>query len=88
MALSNYAYYSGLTGQIENVLWLDDDIAPSLVWPAGYVIVKIPDGGVSGTWSMCGVGWAYIDGQFVEPPMPVLPETAADQSTAEVVPPL
>jgi hypothetical protein len=70
MSLSNYAYYYALTGRIENVLWLDDDTAPELVWPAGYEVVKIPDGGVPGTWSMCGVGWAYTNGQFVEPPNP------------------
>ena len=68
MALNDYAYYNTTTGLIENVLWIDDAVAPTLVWPEGYAIVDIPTGGISGTWSMCGIGWSYINGQFVEPP--------------------
>jgi hypothetical protein len=70
MALNNYAYYNTSTGLIENIIWCDDKIAPILTWPVDYAIVNIPEGGVAGTWSMCGVGWSYVDGQFVEPPMP------------------
>jgi len=72
MALNDYAYYNTTTGLIENVIWLEDDNIGGLVNypPQGYAIVDIPTGGIIGTWSMCGIGWSYIDGQFVEPPEP------------------
>lgn len=72
MAVNNFAYYNIATELIENVIYIEDDLAPTLEWPAGYAIVDIPDG-LSGTWSMCGIGWSYINGQFVEPPKPVVP---------------
>ena len=68
MALNDYAYYNTTTGLIENVLWIEDDVAPTLTWPEGYAIADIPTGGIAGAWSMCGIGWSYINGQFVEPP--------------------
>jgi len=74
MALHDYAYYDTTTGLIENVLWVEDFVAPDLTWPDGYAIVDIPDEGVDGTWSVCGIGWSYIDGRFIEPPEPPQPE--------------
>lgn len=82
MALNNYAYYNTETGLIENVILIEDEVAPTLTWPAGYAIVDIPNGLV-GAWSMCTVGWSYINGQFVEPPPPpepVQPEVAGPQT--------
>lgn len=79
MSLNNYAYFNTSTGLIENVIYVEDAVAPTLVWPEGYAIVDIPDG-LAGEWSMCGIGWSYINGQFVEPPKPpepVPPETPA-----------
>jgi|688.fasta_scaffold1859866_1 hypothetical protein len=75
MTLNDYAYYNTQTGLIENVIYCDDEVAPTLVWPEGYAIVDIPTGGVPGEWSTCGIGWFYINGQFVEPPEPIV-ETA------------
>ena len=74
MALKDYAYYNTSTGLIENVILVDDEVAPTLTWPEGYAIVVTPTGGIAGTWSMCGIGWSYIDGQFIEPPAPPTPE--------------
>jgi hypothetical protein len=73
MTLNDYAYYNTSTGLIENVIWIEDDVAPTLGWPEGYAIVDIPTDGVAGEWSMCGIGWSYINGQFVEPPKPPEP---------------
>lgn len=70
MALNDFAYYNTQTGLIENVIVIENDVAPTLVWPANHAIVDIPDGGVAGKWSMCGAGWSYINGQFVEPKNP------------------
>lgn len=76
MALNDYAYYNIETGLIENVIWLDDANIDTLVDfpPPGYAIVDLPTGGISGEWSMCGIGWSYINGQFIEPPKPPEPE--------------
>jgi hypothetical protein len=41
-----------------------------LEWPAGYAVVRLPDEGINGERSMCGVGWKYQKGQFIEPPNP------------------
>ena len=75
MALNDYAYYNKTTGLIENVIWLDTDAIDTLVNfpPEGFAIVDIPTGGIAGAWSMCGIGWSYINGQFVEPPEPEQP---------------
>lgn len=77
MALNNFAYYNISTELIENVIYIENEIAPTLQWPAGYAIVDIPDG-LAGTWSMCGIGWRYINGQFVEPPEPPAPVPPPD----------
>ena len=75
MALNDYAYYNKTTGLIENVIWLDTDAIDTLVDfpPEGFAIVDIPTGGIAGAWSMCGIGWSYINGQFSEPPEPEQP---------------
>ena len=70
MSLNDYAYYNTTTGLIENVLLIEDTVVPTLTWPEGYAIVDIPEGGIFGEWSMCGPGWSYIGGQFIEPPKP------------------
>lgn len=67
MALNDYAYYNTSTGLIENVIWIEDDVVPTLEFPEGYAVVDLPTGGIAGEWSMCGAGWYYLDGQFVEP---------------------
>jgi len=71
MNLNDYAYYNVNTGLIENVIWIDDEIVSTLVWPEGYAIVDIPQNGIAGEWSMCGIGWSYINDQFIEPLAPV-----------------
>lgn len=78
MALTDYAIYRLSDGYIENVIWFDDKTSQ---WtpPDGCGMVDIPgDGSLAGEWSMCGIGWSYINGQFVEPPGPVVPP-APDQ---------
>ena len=74
MALNDYAYYNTSTGLIENVIWLDSDHLDDLLDfpPQGYAIVDIPPGGIQGEWSGAGIGWFYINGEFVEPPKPEL----------------
>jgi hypothetical protein len=67
MALTDWAIYRLSDGYIENVIWFDADTA-EYTPPEGCGMVDIPgDGVLSGQWSMCGIGWSYIDGQFVEP---------------------
>ena len=68
MALTDWAVYRLDTGLIENIIWFDADTA---VWtpPEGFGMIDIPDN-TAGIYSMCGIGWSYINGQFVEPPQP------------------
>jgi hypothetical protein len=83
MTLRNYAYYSVDTGFIENVVLIDDAIIDSLPdFPAqGFAIIEIPEEGISGEWNMCGIGWSYVDGQFVEPPKPEVPAQPVSTGT-------
>lgn len=78
MALNDYAYYNKATGLIENVVWLDDSAVDTLLDfpPEGYALVDLPTEGIAGEYSMCGIGWSYIGGQFIEPPAPVPPVEA------------
>jgi len=78
MALKELAYYDTLTGLIENVLLIEDGVETTIVWPEGYAVVQIPTDIHAGEWSMCGSGWSYINGQFVEPPELTAPQTSVD----------
>lgn len=74
MALTDWAVYRLSDGYIENVIWFDAD-KDQYTPVEGYGMVDIPgDGALAGEWSMCGIGWSYISGQFVEPPKPPKPE--------------
>ena len=88
MALNDFAYYNTQTGLIENIILIENDVAPTLVWPPNYAIVDIPDGGIPGKWSMCSAGWSYINGEFVEPKNPTAQAvlTATISSTDTVIP--
>ena len=70
MALTDWAIYRLSDGYIDNVIWYDPDTA-QYTPPEDHGIVDIPgNGAYAGAWSMCGIGWSYINGQFVEPPNP------------------
>lgn len=86
MALNDYAYYDTTTGLIENVVWLDDAHISELVDypPEGYAIVDIPTPPPTVEWSTCGIGWYYIDGQFVEPPAPPAPVQPSAQGAQDL----
>lgn len=81
MDTKNYAYYNTSTGLIENVICIQDDVVGTLTWPEGYGIVVIPTD-LSGQWSQCGIGWSYINGEFIEPPEPEIP-ALQDQPTVQ-----
>lgn len=72
--IHDFAVYRLTDGYIENIIRVDLDehkYTPS----EGFSIVEIPnDNKLFGQWSMCGIGWSYINSQFVEPPEP-LPES-------------
>jgi len=70
MALTDWALYRFSDGYIDNVIWYDSDAA-QYTPPEGQGMVEIPgDGYYPGKWSPCGIGWSYINGQFIEPPNP------------------
>lgn len=82
MALTDWAVYRLDDGFIDNVIWFDADTAQ---WtpPEGHGMVDIPgNGSYAGKWSMCGIGWSYINGQFVEPPNPNAETTLTANVTA------
>jgi hypothetical protein len=71
--LRDFALYRLSDGYIENVIWYDPDEA-QYTPEEGFQIIEIPgDNGLAGEWSMCGIGWSYVDGQFIEPPNPYPP---------------
>jgi hypothetical protein len=69
MSEKNFAYYNAQTGLIENVIWVDEEIVSSLVWPDGYAVVAAPEG-LTGKWSTFDIGWSYVNGEFIEPAEP------------------
>lgn len=89
MALTDWAIYRLSDGYIDNVVWFDADTA-QYTPPEGHGMVDIPgDGAYPGLWSMCGIGWSYIDGQFVEPKNPNATTTlTADVSASDTTLPV
>lgn len=72
MAEKNYALYNKQTGLIENVVHWDEELNPNVIWPDPYGVVVIPE--IEHEWLVCGIGWSYIDGKFIEPPKPPEPD--------------
>jgi hypothetical protein len=71
--LADFALYRLSDGYIENVIWYDPDTV-QYTPEEGFGLVEIPgENGLLGAWSMCGIGWSYINGQFIEPPPPPEP---------------
>jgi hypothetical protein len=65
------AYVNKITYLVENmVVW--DGVSP-LIAPDGFEYVETPSESVQGDWSLLGIGWTYINGEFIEPPNPTPP---------------
>ena len=66
-----FALYSDKTKVIENILSIDPAIVNDLpdFPPKGYSLVQMPQD-LHGEWSACGIGWSYVNGNFVEPAKP------------------
>lgn len=71
MEPKNFAIYNLTTGLVENVVYVAEDVLAGLpdLPPEGYGAVAIPED------KPYGIGWSYIDGQFISPfpPEPVTP---------------
>ena len=65
--MKNFAWINKETELIENIISYDG-VTP-IELPSNVILVEIPEGTV-GTWSPAGIGWSYINGQFIEPPEP------------------
>lgn len=74
MAVQEYGLYNTSTGLIENIVVWDAQASPDVTWPVGYAVIMFPVPITQGSWSVLGIGWSYINGQFVEPPNPNPPE--------------
>ena len=61
-----YAWINKTTHLVENmIMW--DGVSP-LILPDEIENVEAPE--YHGEWSWLGIGWSYINGQFVEPENP------------------
>jgi len=65
----SFALYSLETGLIENTILMQLSFNAEFVCPEGYGIVE--NSHSLGEWSHCGIGWSYINGEFIEPPNPI-----------------
>jgi len=76
--MKNFAWINTDNNLVENVIYYDG-VTP-IELPSNVKLIEMPDGHI-GSWSALGIGWSYINGQFVEPPEPTRPETiiAPDQ---------
>lgn len=66
--MKTFAWINTETEIIENIIAYDG--VTSIEIPSNILLVEIPEG-TYGVWSSAGIGWKYIHGQFVEPPLPV-----------------
>ena len=57
--MNTYAIIDATTSVINTVIW---DGLPSWTPPDGCIAVVIPEG------SNAGIGWTYVDGEFIAPP--------------------
>jgi len=70
--MKSFAWINKDNNLIENLIAYDG-VTP-LVLPDNILLVEYPEEGITGSWSMMGPGWSYINNQFVEPPEPEPPE--------------
>jgi len=65
------AYVNKTSYLVENmIVW--DGVSP-LIAPDGFEYVETPSEPVQGDWSLLGIGWTCINGEFIEPPNPTPP---------------
>jgi len=69
--MANWAIINRETEMVENIIFMADGDT----WPSTntHLAVEFPTEGVSGSWSMLGIGWKYMYEQFVEPPASTAP---------------
>ena len=67
--MKNFAWINKDNNLIENII-IYDGVTPITI-PNNIMLLEITNT-VQGSWSMLGIGWYYIDGQFVEPPKPLI----------------
>lgn len=75
--MKNYAWINTKTNLVENTILYDGNSEISL--PDGVFLIEYPNEGIQGSWSMMGIGWSYINGEFVEPPKPPNANTATNR---------
>jgi hypothetical protein len=71
--MSNYAVINTVTGIVENmILW--DGTEESGWYP--------PEGCIAVQTDVAGIGWTYVDGVFIPPPIPEVPPPTPEQILA------
>lgn len=77
-----YAWINKTNHLVENmIMW--DGVSP-LDLSGEYEIAEAPD--TFGEWSSLGIGWAYLNGQFIEPPNPNPPVQQQQQQLTGTTP--
>lgn len=66
---NTYALYNLESGLIENIILMDDDFAKIYPVQENQAVVKMP-ADLHGEWSPLGIGWSFINNEFVEPSAP------------------
>jgi hypothetical protein len=66
--MKNFAWVNTETEYVENIIYYDG-VTPIEI-PSNVLLVEMPEKGIAGAWSMAGIGWKYVRGQFIEPPEP------------------
>jgi len=64
MAVSQWYVYRSSDGKIVNKIEYDNEV-DQYQPPEGHKMVESVT--LKGKWSMCGIGWTYKDGNFIEP---------------------
>jgi hypothetical protein len=80
--MKHFAWINTETNLVENVIYYDGETPLTL--PDNVILVEYSQDGdnvIRGSWSPLGIGWSYINGQFVEPPAPELPEPPQQPTT-------
>jgi len=72
--IKTYAVIDGANTVINTVYW---NGSPDWTVPEGCTAVAIEEG------IKAGIGWTYVDGEFVAPPTPPVPDAPAGQQVAE-----
>jgi hypothetical protein len=81
--MKTFAWINTETEFVENVIAYDGETEITL--PPNVMLIEMPEKGITGTWSMAGIGWKYMHGMFVEPPQPLDSQSTSQQQSTSII---